>query len=76
MIKLCRHFFYLVCQSDQINLCPPAGGTRYHLNPAGPKPQSLKDPLCGTNLLHRITGQGYPDRIPDALMEDQSQTDR
>ena len=74
--EFCHHRFYLIGKSDKIYLCSSTGRTGNDFNTALPKSQGSQNNLCRLNLLHRITGKRYTDRISNSLMQNQSQSDR
>ena len=61
--------FFAVARSqvDQIDLGSATGRAGYDFDSALSQSQGTQDQLRGLDLLHRVSGQGYTDRVPDAL---------
>lgn len=68
------HIFYFVGKTDQIDLRSSAGRTGYHFDAAVSESQCLQDPFGGFDFFERISGQGYTDRIADALIENDAES--
>src|SRR5699024_3744274 len=75
-VNVLYHILDLICKRDQIDLRSSAGRARYDLNAAFSESQRLQDLLCRLDLLEGISGQRHADRIPDALVQDQTQANR
>ena len=59
----------LVCQPDEINARPPAGGAGDDVDTVPAQPGGLQNVLRRQHLLHRVGGQRYAHRIADALTQ-------
>ena len=59
----------LVCQSDEVDARPPAGGAGDDVDAVPAQPGGLQNVLRRQHLLHRVGGQRYAHRIADALTQ-------
>ena len=57
---------HLAGQADQVDAGAPAGGTGDQIGLPPLQAHRLQDILCRANLLHRVGGEGHPERVSDA----------
>ena len=69
LLAVPQFFFHLVCQRNQIDIGPPAGGTGHNARSLIPYTDGFEDVFRRRDFPHRIVGQGYANGVSNPIQQ-------